>query len=114
MLDLKTASAAVKPGEVSSDARAKERRRLHDAAQQFEAFFTSYLMKEMRKGIGEDKNSTFAPSDGEKIFRDMIDDERGRIMSTTHQIGLADLLIKQLEPTLNPADKDAPSGKARA
>lgn len=84
---------AEKSGEAKADA-AKDRA-LREAVQQFEAFFVSYLMKQMRKTVNEN-GGLFAPSQGEKLFRDMMDDETARAASTTDQMGLAELMYKQL------------------
>ncbi len=73
--------------------------KLRDATQQFEAFFVAYLMKQMRKGVGEGQG-ILAPSEGEKVFRDMMDDETARSASATGQMGIADLLYNQLAPAL--------------
>jgi flagellar protein FlgJ len=76
-------------------------RKLKDAAQQFESFFVGYLLKEMRKGSASDeKGGLFTPSEGEKVFRDMMDDETARSISKTGQLGMADLLYKELAPSL--------------
>ena len=73
--------------------------KLRDATQQFEAFFAGHLLKQMRKGVGEG-GGLFKPSPGEKMFRDMMDDETARSIGKTRQFGIADLLYDQLAPTL--------------
>lgn len=71
--------------------------KLVEATRQFEAFFVGYLMKEMRKGgVSAEGSGILAPSNGEKMFRDMLDDENAKHMSQTGQLGLADLMIGQL------------------
>jgi flagellar protein FlgJ len=76
-----------------------ELRKLRDATEQFEAFFVGYLLKQMRKTGGDD-GGFLAPSESEKMFRDMMDDETARSIGKTRQFGIADLLYDQLAPTL--------------
>ena len=101
-----TGPADAPPAEAPATARAAdaagdespERKKLKEATASFEAFFVSYLMKQMRKTVGE--GGFMAPSQGEKIFRDLMDDETARQMSTTGQMGIADLLYQELAPAL--------------
>ena len=94
------ASASREAEDVPGPGVRAEHRKLREATQQFEAFFVGYLLKEMRKSVGGE-GGVLTPSQGEKIFRDMMDDELARTMSKTSQMGLADLLYEQLAPTLN-------------
>jgi flagellar protein FlgJ len=82
-----------------------EKARLREATQQFEAFFVGYLLKQMRKGVDE-RGGVLPPSEGEKIFRDMMDDEVARAVSVTSRMGIADLLYSELAPTLDRAAGD--------
>ena len=74
-----------------------EDKKLREATQEWEAFFVGYLLKQMRKTAGEG-GGLFAPSEGEKMFRDMLDDETARALGKTGRMGLADLLYNELAP----------------
>jgi len=65
----------------------------------------------MRKTTGEsdNKDNPFAPSEGEKTFRDMLDDETAQSLSKTRGLGLADLLYNQMRPAA--ASAAAPSAE---
>ena len=102
--ELGARSEATRWQEVRADA--PEDKALREAAQQFESFFIGYLLKGMRKGVGE-KGGVLAPSEGEKIFRDMMDDETARAASAANQLGIADLLYRELAPA---EDKAAVNG----
>jgi flagellar protein FlgJ len=87
------------PAEIAGEpALSPELRKLRDATEQFEAFFVGYLLKQMRKTGGD--GGFLAPSESEKMFRDMMDDETARSIGKTRQFGIADLLYDQLAPTL--------------
>ncbi len=69
--------------------------KLQEATREWEAFFVGYLLKQMRKTAG-DGGGLFKPSEGEKMFRDMLDDETARSLSKTGGLGLADMLNREL------------------
>ena len=69
--------------------------KLQEATREWEAFFVGYLLKQMRKTAGNE-GGLFAPSEGEKMFRDMLDDETARSLSKTGGLGLADMLNQEL------------------
>jgi len=71
--------------------------KLREATREWEAFFVGYLLKQMRKTAGEG-GGLFTPSEGEKMFRDMLDDETARSLSKTDGLGLADMLNRELAP----------------
>ena len=89
---------------VAAGGRADDDPKLREATRQWEAFFVGYLLKQMRKTTGEsdNKDNPFAPSDGEKTFRDMLDDETAQSLSKTRGLGLADLLYDQMRPAAAP------------
>jgi soluble lytic murein transglycosylase-like protein len=63
-------------------------------AQEFEALFTSYMMKSMRSTI---ERSDFLPESlGEKIYTSMLDDEYAKQISDEGSLGLADLIYKEI------------------
>ena len=69
-------------------------KKLKDACKGFESMFIQLMWKEMRKTVPE--NSLFGESNGEKIFRDMLDTEMSDRMSEAGGLGLADVMYKQL------------------
>lgn len=74
---------------------------LKKATQQFEAHFLHTLLQEMRKTVPE---SNLVPESGQQrtIFQDMLDQTMADSMSQRGDFGLADLLYKQMAPTLGP------------
>ncbi len=78
----------------AASAKAKE------AAQQFEALFTSLMVHSMRSTVFQlDNNNSMPVSTGEKIFTEMLDDQYGNLMAKNGTLGLADLILKQIEKT---------------
>lgn len=67
--------------------------KLEQAAQEFEAFFLSTLLKQMRKAIPQEG---LLHSRGEEIFRDLMDDQVGQDIAKGRGFGLADTLYRQL------------------
>ncbi|MFP4013543.1 MAG: transglycosylase SLT domain-containing protein [Chitinispirillaceae bacterium] len=77
-------------------------------AKEFEAMFTSMMLKAMRKTVGE--GSLIPTSMGEKIYTDMLDSEYTK-MSTDHaSLGLADLIMKEIGQS---ESSEAPDGEWR-
>lgn len=72
---------------------------LHKVATQFEGLFVSMLLREMRKG--EPDESIFGKkSNGEKIFSEMLDDQRAQAIANTGSFGIAAMLEAQLRPAV--------------
>lgn len=70
--------------------------RLHDVTQQFEGVFIGMLFKEMRK-TESDMTLTGKKSSGEKIFGEMLDDQRASALAKTGSFGLGQILEGQLK-----------------
>ena len=64
-------------------------------AREFEAVFTSMMMKSMRKTVFD--GGLMQKSIGEKIYTDMLDVEYAKIVSNNASLGLAEQIVKQLE-----------------
>ena len=64
-------------------------------AREFEALFTSLLMKSMRKTIPED--GLLQKSIGEKVYTDLLDVEYAKTISNNASFGLAEQIVKQIE-----------------
>ncbi len=70
---------------------------LRAVAQEFEALFMNQIMKGMRKTVPE-SGLLSDKSQAQTIFRDMFDTEVTKSGSRAgHGIGLADLIVKQME-----------------
>ncbi len=81
-----------------------EKARLRKVTQEFESFFTYYMLKTMRQTIPkEDSGSeSMLGSDlGKDMFTDMFDMEVGRKMSQGQSRSLSDMLYKSLEKLID-------------
>lgn len=82
---------------LKNDAKGQAPTALKEAARQFESLFTQMLLKSMReanKSFGED--SLFG-SDQADMYQDMFDDQIAMQMSKGKGLGLADMLVRQLQ-----------------
>jgi flagellar protein FlgJ len=94
---------------LKNDAKAQAPTALKEAARQFESLFTQMLLKSMReanKSFGED--SLFG-SDQADLYQDMFDDQIAMQLSKGKGLGLADMLVKQLQQGVTPTSASAPS-----
>ena len=64
-------------------------------AQEFESLFTSTMLRAMRKTVGD--NPLIPSGFGEQVYTDMLDEKYSEMISTHGSIGLADMIVKQLE-----------------
>src|SRR5918996_5492139 len=97
---------------LKNDAKQQAPAALKEAARQFESLFTQMLLKSMReanKSFGED--SLFG-SDQADMYQDMFDDQIAMQLSKGRGLGLADMLVKQLQQGVNSASASAPSAPA--
>jgi Rod binding domain-containing protein len=65
------------------------------AAKEFESLFVSFMVKAMRSTVGE--NPLLPPSFGEKVYTDMLDTEYSNQISEHGGLGLADMILKQID-----------------
>jgi peptidoglycan hydrolase FlgJ len=82
---------------LKNDAKEQAPAALKEAARQFESLFTQMLLKSMReanKSFGED--SLFGSDQGE-MYQDMFDDQIAMQLSKGKGLGLADMLVRQLQ-----------------
>jgi Rod binding domain-containing protein len=69
--------------------------KIRKAAKDFESLFTSIMLKTMRNSV---MRSELVPqSMGEKFYTEMLDEEYGGLISGNANLGLADLIVKELE-----------------
>ncbi|HKU15527.1 MAG TPA: flagellar assembly peptidoglycan hydrolase FlgJ [Steroidobacteraceae bacterium] len=92
---------------LKNDAKTQAPAALKEAARQFESLFTQMLLKSMReanKSFGED--SLFG-SDQADMYQDMFDDQIAMQLSKGKGLGLADMLVRQLQGGLTGAEPKA-------
>lgn len=68
-----------------------------EAAKQFEAYILKMVLSEMRKTIGSDDSSLLS-SRATRTYDTLMDDALSRQMAEKGTFGLAQQLLKQLEP----------------
>ena len=100
---------------LKTDAKQQAPAALKEAARQFESLFTQMLLKSMReanKSFGED--SLFGSDQGE-MYQDMFDDQIAMQLSKGKGLGLADMLVRQLQGGVQGTEKTpAPASSAPA
>ena len=78
---------------------AQQQKKLREACEGFEAMFLSMMYKQMRATVPE--SDLFGKkSNAIKIFEDMRDTELMKQAAKSGGIGLADMMMKQLSPTI--------------
>lgn len=91
---------------------------LRKAVEEFEALLINQMLKSMRETV--EKGDLFHGGSGEEIYTSMLDSELSREMSRAGGIGLAEMLLKQLEreegsvAVTSPQAQDAPREAAKA
>ncbi len=79
--------------QLRNKARSDEKGSIHAVAQQFEALFTSMMLKSMRAAVPE---SDLTGSSETRMFQGMFDDQLSQKLATKHGLGIADMLERQL------------------
>lgn len=87
-------SKASSNSESNSEQRLSE---LKDAAQQFEAMLTGYLLKVMRAAIDKSEEEGESSSFGKDVYQEMFDNEISLHIARNQSLGIADMLYRQLE-----------------
>src|SRR5579862_1159815 len=87
-------------------ARQNDPATLRAVAKQFESLFARMMIKSMRDAVGSDP---IFGSDQEKMYQSMFDDQLSLEMTRGRGLGLADMLVRQLQRTSGTA---APAGAA--
>lgn len=75
---------------------ADEAVRLAWAARELEAFFIQELWRAMRRSLPE--GGLFPAAPGHRMFEEMLDEERSRLMAASSQLGLAALIYERTLP----------------
>jgi soluble lytic murein transglycosylase-like protein len=73
----------------------RQKNQAQTAAREFESIFTSYMLKSMRSTIPE--NEFMPMSLGENIYTEMLDGEYAKMMSSSGNLGLAGMILKQID-----------------
>lgn len=73
---------------------ARELEKIEQAAQEFEAVFIAEMMKPMFEGISTE--APFGGGKGEEVFRSLLVQEYGKMVSQTGDIGLADHVKEEM------------------
>lgn len=73
----------------------KELKRLKKATEDFEQIFVNMMLKEMHKNLGE--SALLDGGDYQKMFKDMLIDERAKELSRNGQFGLAEQMYNQMK-----------------
>jgi|GEM_PF-813921 len=77
-----------------------ELKKLREATQEFEQIFANMMLKEMYKGVG--KSGFLDGGDYEKMFKDMLVQERAKQLTSAGGLGLADKMFSQLKRFVAP------------
>jgi peptidoglycan hydrolase FlgJ len=72
--------------------------KLKKVCQDFDTIFLGFMLKSMRKTVTKSELFDSGPETG--IFRDMMDEEFCKASSRTRSMGIADMLYKQLDPSI--------------
>ena len=87
--------SAGRVAELSRRARSADSDELREACSEFEAIFVKMMLDAMKKTLSDD---TLIPKNsGEKLFEDKLYDEYAVSMSRTANLGIADMMYRQLD-----------------
>lgn len=75
-------------------AKTREMEKIEGTAQEFEAVFIAEMMKPMFEGISTE--APFGGGKGEEVFRSMLLQEYGKIVSQTGGVGISDAVKEQM------------------
>jgi peptidoglycan hydrolase FlgJ len=96
---------------IRSQSKSDQPGALRQAAEQFEAIFVSMLLTSMRKAGEAFEAEGMMNSETTKFYRDMHDSQLASDLAKNGSLGLADLMVQQLSPTVA---KKGPSGQPMA
>jgi peptidoglycan hydrolase FlgJ len=90
---------------LKKDARANDPDALRQVAKQYESLFARMMIKSMRDAVGKDP---IFGSDEEQTYQEMYDDQLSLEMTKGRGLGLADMLVRQLQKFSGGDKTDAP------
>ena len=95
----------------------KAHKDLKQSCQQFEAYFTDLMLKEMRKTVPQ-SDALGDQSNQRAIFQDMMDQTLADHMSQRGDMGLGQMMYNELAPSLDTKKaselSDKPNSEAKA
>lgn len=74
---------------------ARDMEKVRETAQQFEAMFVSQMLSHMYTDINPN-NNPYGGGKGEEVFRSLMIDEYGKMISKTGRLGIADMVEKEM------------------
>jgi flagellar protein FlgJ len=80
------------------NAQLSDEQKLREAASDFEAIFAQQMLKSMREATL--KSDLIKVSEGERVFREMLDQRRSEQLADSGSLGLGEMIYKQLQPHL--------------
>jgi flagellar protein FlgJ len=89
---------------LKKDARTNDPDALRQVAKQYESMFARMMIKSMRDAVGKDP---MFGSDEEQTYQEMYDDQLSIEMTKGHGLGLADMLVRQLQKLSGGGKTDA-------
>src|SRR4029077_11649895 len=89
---------------LKKDARSNDPDALRQVAKQYESLFARMMIKSMRDAVGKDP---IFGSDEEQTYQEMYDDQLSIEMTKGHGLGLADMLVRQLQKLSGGSTADA-------
>lgn len=95
--------------QLRAHARSDEKSSIKAVAQQFEAMFTSMMLKSMRNAVPQ---SDIGHSSETRMFQGMFDDQLSQNLASHRGLGIAALVERQLTRTDLIAPKDLPAHKS--
>lgn len=94
--------------QIRSASRSDEQGALRQAAEQFEAIFFNMLLKSMRQANAAFEAEGLMNSQTTEFYRDMHDSQMASDLAQKGSLGLADLLVQQLDPKAAAAQRKKP------
>jgi len=89
---------------LKKDARTNDPDAIRQVAKQYESMFARMMIKSMRDAVGKDP---MFGSDEEQTYQEMYDDQLSIEMTKGRGLGLADMLVRQLQKISGGAKTDA-------
>lgn len=71
-----------------------DQKKIHDAAEKFEAFFISQMMEHMTAGIETDP--MFGGGHGEEMWKSMLNQEYGKGLAKSGKLGITEQVMKSM------------------
>ncbi len=95
---------------LKNDATQQDPKALREAARQFESLFTQMMLKSMRDATKAfQSDNPLMGSDQTDFYREMFDNQLAVQMSKGRGLGLADVLVRQLQGGVAPLAKEVPA-----